>query len=108
MERETSEGEGACSSLFTYRSSLSLRGKLGLMTPRAGVKRHWQLKRASRGSHSQAGASLLYLLFPTSLIDKSNLPSCLSALLQFAPGLARGLPAFRASARRHIRTTTGS
>ena len=36
--RETSEGEGACSPLFKVRSHLPLRGKLGWMTPRVGVK----------------------------------------------------------------------
>src|SRR5712692_7971014 len=38
MRREASEGEGACLSLFADRSHLPLRGKLGWMTPRAGVK----------------------------------------------------------------------
>jgi hypothetical protein len=38
MREETSEGEGARWSLFTDRSELPLRGKLGWMTPRAGVK----------------------------------------------------------------------
>ena len=38
MSREASEGEGACLSLFTNRSHLPLREKLGWMTPRAGVK----------------------------------------------------------------------
>jgi len=33
-----SEGEGACSPLFKVRSHLPLRGKLGWMTPRVGVK----------------------------------------------------------------------
>ena len=33
-----SEGEGACSLLFKVRSHLPLRGKLGWMTPRVGVK----------------------------------------------------------------------
>src|SRR6266436_2166928 len=33
-----SEGEGACSSRFKVRSHLPLRGKLGWMTPRVGVK----------------------------------------------------------------------
>jgi hypothetical protein len=33
-----SEGEGACSPLFEVRSHLPLRGKLGWMTPRVGVK----------------------------------------------------------------------
>src|SRR6266436_278406 len=39
MPRETSEGEGACLSLFADRSHLPLRGK---MTPRSGVKRGQQ------------------------------------------------------------------
>ena len=34
----TSEGEGACSPRFKVRSHLPLRGKLGWMTPRVGVK----------------------------------------------------------------------
>src|SRR5712692_4207910 len=38
MWRETSGGEGAYLSLFADRSHLPLRGKLGWMTPRAGVK----------------------------------------------------------------------
>src|SRR5215469_1513601 len=38
MQGEASEGEGACLSLSTDRSHLPLRGKLGWMTPRAGVK----------------------------------------------------------------------
>jgi hypothetical protein len=36
--RVVSEGEGACSLLFKVRSHLPLRGKLGWMTPRVGVK----------------------------------------------------------------------
>src|SRR6266446_699985 len=36
--RVLSEGEGACSLLFKVRSHLPLRGKLGWMTPRVGVK----------------------------------------------------------------------
>src|SRR5260370_20182171 len=36
--RVMSEGEGACSPLFDVRSHLPLRGKLGWMTPRVGVK----------------------------------------------------------------------
>src|SRR5713226_7449749 len=38
MWRDTSGGEGAYLSLFADRSHLPLRGKLGWMTPRAGVK----------------------------------------------------------------------
>src|SRR5689334_2522974 len=38
LSRETSEGEGACLWLLADRSHLPLRGKLGWMTPRAGVK----------------------------------------------------------------------
>jgi hypothetical protein len=56
VEGRRSEGEGACSS-FLYRSSqLPLRGKLGWMTPRFGVKTTLTTKRALRGSRSQAGA----------------------------------------------------
>ena len=36
--RVASEGEGACSPRFKVRSHLPLRGKLGWMTPRVGVK----------------------------------------------------------------------
>src|SRR6266478_5823685 len=36
--RVVSEGEGACSPLIKVRSHLPLRGKLGWMTPRVGVK----------------------------------------------------------------------
>src|SRR5919108_1873307 len=36
--RKTGEGEGACLSVLADRSHLPLRGKLGWMTPRAGVK----------------------------------------------------------------------
>src|ERR1700756_5255337 len=36
--RVMSEGEGACSPLFKVRSHLPLRGKLGWMTRRVGVK----------------------------------------------------------------------
>jgi hypothetical protein len=36
--RVLSEGEGACSPFFRVRSHLPLRGKLGWMTPRVGVK----------------------------------------------------------------------
>jgi len=38
LSRKTSEGEGACLFLLAERSHLPLRGKLGWMTPRAGVK----------------------------------------------------------------------
>jgi hypothetical protein len=54
--RWRSEGEGACSSLFYKSSHLPLRGKLGWMTPRAGVKTTLAMKRAFRGPRSQAGA----------------------------------------------------
>src|SRR5713101_1159850 len=56
LQRETSEGEGACSSLSADRSHLPLRGKLGWMTPRAGVRTTLAPKRAFRGPRSQAGA----------------------------------------------------
>ena len=38
LRRAMSEGEGACSPRFKVRSHLPLRGKLGWMTPRVGVK----------------------------------------------------------------------
>jgi hypothetical protein len=60
MRREASEAEGARSSLFADRSHLPLRGKLGWMTLRAGVKTTLASKRAFRGSRSQAGAPLFY------------------------------------------------
>src|SRR2546423_1751102 len=52
----TSEGEGACSPVFNIRSHLPLRGKLGWMTPRVGVKTTLTTERAFRGSCSQARA----------------------------------------------------
>src|SRR5258708_4851853 len=42
-----SEGEGACSPLFKIRSHLPLRGKLGWMTPRVGVKTTLTMERAT-------------------------------------------------------------
>ena len=57
LRREASEGEGACSPLFAIRSHLPLRGKLGWMTPRVGVKTTLTTKRTLRGPRSQAGAS---------------------------------------------------
>jgi hypothetical protein len=55
------EGEGAYSPFFANRSHLSLRGKLGWMTPRVGVKTTLTMERASRSSRSQAGAALFLL-----------------------------------------------
>jgi hypothetical protein len=57
LRREASEGEGARSPLFAIRSHLPLRGKLGWMTPRVGVKTTLTTKRTLRGPRSQAGAS---------------------------------------------------
>ena len=42
--------------LFICRCHLPLRGKLGWMTPRAGVKTTLAMERAFSGSRSQAGA----------------------------------------------------
>src|SRR5258708_37454427 len=53
--RVMSEGEGACSPLFNVRSHLPLRGKLGWMTPRVGVKTTLT-NGTTRGSCSQARA----------------------------------------------------
>src|SRR3989441_12272306 len=53
---KASEAEGAFSSIFAGRSHLPLRGKLGWMTPRSGVKTTPGTKRAFRGSRTQAGA----------------------------------------------------
>jgi hypothetical protein len=55
-----SEGEGACSALFKVRSHLPLRGKLGWMTPRVGVKTTLTMGRAFRGSCSQARAPFCF------------------------------------------------
>ena len=49
LRRVTSEGEGACSPLFKIRSHLPLRGKLGWMTPRVGVKTTLTIERATPG-----------------------------------------------------------
>ena len=49
LRRVTSEGEGACSPLFKIRSHLPLRGKLGWMTPRVGVKTTLTMERATPG-----------------------------------------------------------
>ena len=59
--REASEGEGACLPIFANRSHLPLRGKLGWMTPRSGVKTTPETERTLRGSRSQAGAPLFSL-----------------------------------------------
>jgi hypothetical protein len=56
LRRAVSEGEGACSPFFAIRSHLPLRGKLGWMTPRVGVKTTLTTKRTLRGPRSQAGA----------------------------------------------------
>src|SRR5208337_3281681 len=54
--RTASEGEGACLLLLADRSHLPLRGKLGWMTPRVGVKTTSASGTRLRGSRSQAGA----------------------------------------------------
>lgn len=51
-----SEGEGACLRFVELVTNLPLRGKLGWMTPRAGVKTTLAMRRAFRGPRSQAGA----------------------------------------------------
>jgi hypothetical protein len=69
LRREASEGEGACSPLFAIRSHLPLRGKLGWMTPRVGVKTTLTTKRTLRGPRSQAGASFFFWSSPPYLTD---------------------------------------
>ena len=49
LRRVASEGEGACSPLFKIRSHLPLRGKLGWMTPRVGVKTTLTIERVTQG-----------------------------------------------------------
>jgi hypothetical protein len=49
-------GKGLACGFERFVTNLPLRGKLGWMTPRAGVKTTPALKRAFRGSRSQAGA----------------------------------------------------
>src|SRR5882762_6512485 len=63
MWRETSEGEGACLPVFADRSHLPLRGKLGWMTPRSGVKTTLEMRCTFRGSRSQAGAPFFWRFF---------------------------------------------
>ena len=58
LNEEPSEGEGACSGIRTGCSHLPLRGKLGWMTPRSGVKTTPETKRAFGGSGSQAGTPI--------------------------------------------------
>jgi hypothetical protein len=61
----TSEGEGACSPHFKVRSHLPLRGKLGWMTPRVGVKTTLTNGNASLGAlvPKQGPHSFAHLLF---------------------------------------------
>ena len=73
LGRETSEGDGACSPLFTIRSHLPLRGKLGWMTPRVGVKTTLTTKRTLRGPRSQAGASFFCSLPPYLTVNTERL-----------------------------------
>ncbi len=49
-------GKGLARYFQQFVPNLPLRGKLGWMTPRAGVKTTLATKRAFRGSRSQAGA----------------------------------------------------
>src|SRR5271157_3755433 len=58
LQGTASEGEGACLPVHAKRSHLPLRGKLGWMTPRPGVKTTPGMECALRGSRSQAGAPL--------------------------------------------------
>src|SRR6266404_230532 len=63
MRKGTSEGEGACLPVFADRSHLPLRGKLGWMTPRSGVKTTLEMRCTFRGSRSQAGAPFFWRFF---------------------------------------------
>src|SRR5215467_11525592 len=58
---EASEGEGACLSLFADRSHLPLRGKLGWMTPRAGVKTTSAIETRLPGLPVPSGGPIFYL-----------------------------------------------
>src|SRR5712664_2653041 len=64
MRRETSEGEGACLSLFADRSHLPLRGKLGWMTPRAGVKTTPAIETRLPGPPDPKRGPLLFAILP--------------------------------------------
>ena len=77
-----SEGEGACSPRSKVRSHLPLRGKLGWMTPRVGVKTTLTNGNApTRGSCSQARAPLFCLIFvpPGQTSNPSNHPVFVSS-----------------------------
>ena len=64
LRGKASEGEGAHSPGHANRSHLPLRGKLGWMTPRPGVKTTPGMECAFWGSRSQAGAPSLFCLLP--------------------------------------------
>ena len=84
---DEARGKGLARRYFMDRSHLPLRGKLGWMTPRVGVKTTLTMKRGHRGSRSQAGAPLFLPRAVHSLLPRvgcSEFPqSC-----TFAPRLA--------------------
>jgi hypothetical protein len=61
-EGNDARGKGLARYFLQFIPNLPLRGKLGWMTPRAGVKTTLATKRAFRGSRSQAGAPFSLLL----------------------------------------------
>src|SRR5260370_10761521 len=107
MRRGASEGEGAWLSLFKDGSPLPLRGKLGWMTPRAGVKTTPAIETRLLGPPIPSGGPF----FLQSCYRNSNPkfgPSSLCGRRRCAPGPARGPLAFRAGAKRRMQTTIGS
>jgi len=63
-DRVASEGEGACLLILKVRSHLPLRGKLGWMTPRAGVKTTLASETRLQGLPVPSGGPNFFEAFP--------------------------------------------
>src|ERR1700730_12072618 len=74
-EKAVREGEGSCSLFFAVRSHLPLRGKLGWMTPRVGVKTTLTMERAFSGLPVPSGSNARPRAFCT-LCNKRKRNTC--------------------------------